>query len=144
MLLETDKDEKVINVLESLPVILEEIQPKNITHWVLQWVEIVAFEHLHFSSVQEIEKASSTDRGLMISNEEFFKFVAGLHQMLQGTIIALTDKDSFHPKFVLENFDSSQWLLETNDKEIIGRLIATGWVKSQHVPDRMYYDSVME
>jgi hypothetical protein len=144
MLLTTDKVWAETTTLERLPTILEEIQPPNIIYWVLQWIDLSSTYLLHFSSVSEIEVASQTHRGIIIDNEEFIKFVSGIMDISQGTFIALTDKESIHPKFILENFDSCEWVIETKDQEIINRLVSFGWKKSEHQPQRTYYNTVSE
>ena len=150
MLLKTNKHAKDANVLVRLSEILKEIQPQGITHWVLQWIELILIaptiidELFPFSSLREIEAVSEIDRGFMMNNREFMMFVTGIHDILQGTFIALTDKESIHPKFILENADSSFWFLETNDKEIIHRLVSFGWEESLDAPCRSFYDLVID
>ena len=134
-------------MIARLPAILEEIQPKGITHWVLQYLEGMVVHEcalLHFSSMQEIEEASVTERGLMLGNDEFLKFVAGIHDISFATFIALTDQESIQAKFILQNFDSSGWHLETNDPEIIQRLFDLGWEESEYPPEYQHYSLATE
>jgi hypothetical protein len=144
MLLAT-KEKSCEGVIQRLPVILEEIQPKCITHWVLQYIDVISTYFFHYSSVHELEVATKSSNGVMVNDKEFMKFVANIIDFCSGTIIALSNQKNLHIKFVLENFDSCEWIIATNDKEIIKRLISFGWQESEYPPQRndIDYDALV-
>jgi hypothetical protein len=143
MLLTTTK-EIIDNVLQPLSAIIEEIRPQQIAYWVLQYVDASSSSFFHYSSWQDFEFATRDSLGLMVNNEEFKNFITEVIDFREGTIIALTHKESMYPKFILQNFDSSEWILETNDQDIIERLISLGWKESLYPPEQNYYKTVCE
>lgn len=122
----------------TLPGIIEMIHPKDISFWALQSIE-AASRYFFDLSLEEFEHLTdSAERGLVVSNESFILFLDNLIDFYNGTVIAIHANKS-RALFILEYFDSSEWIIETNDTLIAKELSRFNWIESTIAPQRRCY-----
>ncbi len=140
MKLKTNKDKAEIeNVLIGVTDVLNEISITNVNFWALQYVW-TASSYVFDLQFEDFEKKTrEKPKGLIVKHEDFLKFAIPSTEVYEGTFIALSNSDSEEAIFILENFDSGEWIIETNDQSIIQRLISMGWSESEYAPQVSYY-----
>ena len=107
---------------------------QSLDTWILQDVEATSSWFFDLD-IDQFEKMSRSQQGFVTSNNAFFTFWRSLTDIRSGTIIAISSNNSFLiPFIVLEEFDSSKWILASHLEELRQQLFLEGWKSSQYFP----------